>query len=119
MPLITDFYAYDSYVKVPAWRVYSEAPVDARNGLDRITGLFLGHVRVRSTERCRSRAIRTVDASYGDKDLARDGMHWVGDLMFEADVETSADCKELVLQLVEAGIKYRCRDRPDHGRRHA
>jgi signal peptidase I len=53
-------------------------------------------------------------AEWGGQDnllqqLGRDGMHWVGDLIFESDVETSADSSELMLELVEAGVKYRCR----------
>ena len=44
----------------------------------------------------------------GNRQLGRDGMHWVGDLIVEADVETSGESRELVLEIVEAGVKYRC-----------
>jgi signal peptidase I len=45
----------------------------------------------------------------GMQQLGRDGLHWVGDLIFEVDLETTADSSEAILELVEAGIKYRCR----------
>ena len=35
-------------------------------------------------------------------------MHWVGDLIMEADVEPADDSSGLMLHLVEAGVKYRC-----------
>jgi signal peptidase I len=103
--LVTDFYAYDSYIKVPAWRVYSDPPVMRKRliGAGYSSGTFDPQY-----ESGAGPEQFNGGASYGDKDLARDGLHWVGDLMFEADVDTTADCQELVLQLVEAGVEYRC-----------
>ncbi len=37
------------------------------------------------------------------------GMHWVGDLAVEANVELQGDKGELILDLVEAGTHYQCR----------
>jgi signal peptidase I len=103
--LITDFYGYDSYVKAPARLVYTDAPRARRKLIG--TGYTAGEFNpgYQSGEGPAQFAGR---ASYGDKDLARDGMHWVGDLMLEADIETSADASELMLHLIEAGVEYRC-----------
>ncbi len=37
------------------------------------------------------------------------GIHWVGDLLLEADVEVNQNDGELILQLTEAGHQFRCR----------
>lgn len=113
---ITDFYAYDSYVHVPATYVYKRRP-SAREG-GRVERLLNGGFsqgqfssRYKSGE---GPAQFGGNAEWGGQDgssqgIGRDGMHWVGDLIFEADVETSTDAKELMLELVEAGVKFRCR----------
>lgn len=36
------------------------------------------------------------------------GLHWVGDLMVEAEVEVESDAGELVLEVVEAGVHLQC-----------
>ncbi len=36
------------------------------------------------------------------------GVHWVGDLMVEADVKVDSPTGQLMLELVEAGKKFRC-----------
>jgi signal peptidase I len=41
-------------------------------------------------------------------DLMRQGLHWVGDLMVEADVEVLEPRGQLLLDLVEAGRHFRC-----------
>jgi signal peptidase I len=41
-------------------------------------------------------------------DLTRQGLHWVGDLIVEADVEVLESRGELLLDLVEAGRHFRC-----------
>jgi signal peptidase I len=41
-------------------------------------------------------------------DLLRQGLHWVGDLMFEADVNVESASGELLLDLVEAGRHFQC-----------
>ncbi|MCG8651974.1 MAG: S26 family signal peptidase, partial [Pirellulales bacterium] len=108
--LITDFYAYNTYLHVPAGLIYRERPSKANSSLlQRFTnggyseGVF--HAGFQSDAGLRQFG---QGVKYGDG-LASDGMHWVGDLIFEVDVETSADAQELVLELVEAGIEYRCR----------
>jgi len=37
------------------------------------------------------------------------GIHWVGDLIVDVDVEIESDQGELLLELVEAGHRFRCR----------
>ena len=41
-------------------------------------------------------------------DAQKLGLHWVGDLIVEADVEVQEDRGELMLDLVEGGQHYRC-----------
>jgi signal peptidase I len=36
------------------------------------------------------------------------GLHWVGDLMVEADVELQSDTGEVVLEVVEGGVHFQC-----------
>ena len=42
-------------------------------------------------------------------DPSREGLHWVGDLMVEADVAIESATGELLLDLVEAGKHFTCR----------
>ncbi|WP_345683730.1 signal peptidase I [Novipirellula caenicola] len=113
--LITDFYAYGSYVTVDADYVYDERPtlLPTRSGwFSRIARMLNGgyssgtfspsYESGKGPEQFEGRA------TYGSADLSRDGVHWVGDLILETDVETSADSKEVVFEIVEAGIPYRC-----------
>jgi signal peptidase I len=41
-------------------------------------------------------------------DLLRQGLHWVGDLMVEADVEVEAASGALLLELIEGGRRFTC-----------
>ncbi|QEF99339.1 Signal peptidase I [Stieleria maiorica] len=99
--LITDFYSYDCYITVPSRDVYDKTPSNGRwSGSptfnpDYQSGGPLSQFR--------------GDARFGERDLADDGLHWVGDLIVESDVTASGECKELTLELVEAGIQYQCR----------
>lgn len=119
--LITDFYAYDSYVQVPASLVYEEPPSQRPSrGGSRIGRLFSGSSGGYSRGQFRSTYESGGpmeqfgrNAQWGGQDrygqqLGRDGLHWVGDLILEADVETGSDARQLVLELVEAGVNYRC-----------
>jgi signal peptidase I len=42
-------------------------------------------------------------------DPSREGLHWVGDLMIEADIAIESAAGELLLDLVEAGHHFTCR----------
>lgn len=120
---ITDFYAYDSYVHVPAGYVYDSRP-SMRSGSRLQRMLNGGYSKGEWNPKYRSgRGPEQFGgaAEWGGQDgarqgLGRDGLHWVGDLIFEADVETSAESRELMLELVEAGVKYRCRIELESGR---
>ena len=112
--LITDFYTYDSYVKVPAGMVYDEIPTrkPATTRLGRLRRMFGSGYSAGKFDSLYKSGEGPEQfggrASFGDKDLGHAGMHWVGDLMLEADIETSDDSNELLLELVEAGIEYQC-----------
>ncbi len=105
---ITDFYEYDAYIHVDSDAVYAEKP-GSRGGslLTRMTSGDNGQFNVRyqsgaDLDQFRGRVY------FGNSNNATDGMHWVGDLIVQADVETSSESRELMLELVEAGVKYRC-----------
>lgn len=112
---ITDFYAYDSYIHVPAGYVYEKRP-SARDGsgLERLmnSGYSKGEFNPRYKSGEGPEQFKGV-AIWGGQDdrgqqIGRDGTHWVGDLIVDADITTSADAKELTLELVEAGVRYQC-----------
>lgn len=120
--LITDFYAYDAYVNVAASLVYDDVPTQRPSGGvgGRLGRLFRGSGGGYTQGDFR-RGYQSGggpeqfgrNSHWGGQDrsgdqIGRDGMHWVGDLMLEAEVETAADTKELVFELVKAGVKYQC-----------
>jgi signal peptidase I len=113
---ITDFYTYDSYVHVPAGYVYKTRPSMQRGTRwERLLnggysqGTFAPNYRSGEGPEQFGRASEWGGQDGGMQQLGRDGLHWVGDLIFEVDLETTADSSEAILELVEAGIKYRCR----------
>ena len=55
-----------------------------------------------------SRQERNAEGSI-EPDTRRLGLHWVGDLMIEADVEVQNNSGELLLELVEGGFHFICR----------
>ncbi len=120
--LITDFYGYDSYVNVAATLVYDDVPTQRPTGgiggrLGRMfngsgggytKGNFRGGYQSgEGPEQFGRNSLWGGQDRSGDQ-IGRDGMHWTGDLIMEADVEPGDSAKELVLELVEAGVKYRC-----------
>ncbi|MCI0335099.1 MAG: signal peptidase I [Planctomycetes bacterium] len=53
---------------------------------------------------------RVVDSNTSlEIDRFRQGLHWVGDLMVEADIEVKSADGELLLDLVEGGRRFTCR----------
>ncbi len=121
--LITDFYSYNSFVQVMTSLVYDWSPKDrhpkqpglwgmASGTLRSIKNIFAGpDVQFNSTYQSGQSPTQFGHlATYGQNsnNLGLDGMHWVGDLICEADVEPAADCKKLILELVESGIQYQC-----------
>ncbi len=109
--LISDFYSYNAYIKVGWPNVYDDAPVAVGGlgisipGLSRDTGGTFNP----SYESGGSLDQFAGRWKYGRYNVANDGLHWVGDLILEADVETDSACKEAVFELVESGVMYQCR----------
>lgn len=99
--LITDFYAYDCYITVPSRDVYETTPSNAR---------WAGKPPLNPDYKSGGPLAQFGgDARFGERGFADDGLHWVGDLIVESEVTASSQCKELTLELIEAGIQYRCR----------
>ena len=109
--LITDFYAYDSYIYVDADRIYDQKPSQLNGSrFQRMLGSgYSGGVFRPSYESGGNLDQFNGRIGFGSQDAGKDGLHWVGDLIVETDVETSPDSKQLVLELVEAGVRYQCR----------
>ena len=113
---ITDFYTYGSYVLVPASAVYGSRPSNAGGSfLSRMmnggysAGSFSPSYRSGESVEQFGNLPRWGGQDQSKQEIGRDGMDWVGDLMLEAHIETSNDSSEMMLELVEAGVKYRCR----------
>ncbi len=108
--LITDFYAYDAYLFVDADRVYDLKPSAA--GTSRVQRL-LGSSRSGGVFRPSYDSGASLDQfrnhlHYGGSGYAGDGAHWVGDLIVQADVEIATGTESLTLEIVEAGVQFRC-----------
>lgn len=107
---ITDFYAYDSYIFVSAKSVYAHKPFGLRQKLLGETSGVVFNPNYQS-----GKSVDQFDppAIWGGQDserekTGRDGIHWVGDLILQADIKTESDATGITLELVEAGIQYRC-----------
>lgn len=109
--LITDFYAYDAYLYVDSDRVYDLKPSPTR--VSRLKRL-IGQTHSKGVFRPDFQSGGDLaqfrnDLQYGNSGNASEGMHWVGDLIVTYDLETSADAKTVILEIVEAGVRYQCR----------
>ena len=117
--LVSDFTAYNSYAYIPAWEIYEKPPGIRENEPRSKIGRLIGGVK----EIFSPSDVVLNDETYdptgtldqfgsvkfgAERKVGRDGVHWVGDLVFQADVETEAGTKELALQLIESGVQYRC-----------
>jgi len=114
---VLDFYAYNTFINVNRDSVYEVAPLspeDERrlNGTRGLRGILNKFSRpaVKFAPSYQSGDLSRLEdeASIGTYDTAAEGVHWVGDLIFEADVETSADCESLLFEIVESGVQYQC-----------
>ena len=112
---ITDFYAYNTFIHTNRRNVYLVAPGAQPGGrmqtsrLQQLQNTFLpssGRLNPDYIPGDLSQFGR--DLSVGTYNSADEGMHWVGDLIFEADIETSDGAKNLLLEIVEAGVQYQC-----------
>jgi signal peptidase I len=109
---ITDFYAYNTFLNVPRSDVFEVSPEQAKSqlkGFSRVLGtIFTPSGQLDSQYQSGDLTNLAGRISVGTYDTAGDGMHWVGDLILEADIETSADSKSLLFEIVESGIRYQC-----------
>ncbi len=111
---ITDFYAYNTYLFLPSHLVFERSPQEiarepAANLLDGLLRRFRAPAGVFSPDFVSGQLEQSGKMPrFGQTDAAATGMHWVGDLIFEVDVETTDDAKALILELVEAGVRYQC-----------
>ena len=93
---ITDFYAYDSYVHVRAGYVYQSRPsVRQGNRFERMLnggysqGVFSPEYQSGVGPEQFGRVSEWGGQDSGHQQLGRDGLHWVGDLIFEADLRAA------------------------------
>jgi len=109
---IADFYAYNTFLNVQRRDVYDITPEEAMaraSGASRLLGVLSPpEGRFDADYKNGDLAQFGRDLSVGTYDTADEGLHWVGDLIFEGDIETSSDAKSLILEIVEAGVRYQC-----------
>lgn len=84
--LIRDFYAYNAFLAIDQFNMRMFDPLGTPEDLPPV--------------RFGSRTLRHFGTL---------GLHWVGDLAFEGDVEVQTDQGELLLLLVKGGVSYVCR----------
>ncbi|OYP35158.1 signal peptidase I [Rhodopirellula sp. MGV] len=126
--LITDYYAYDCYITVPTQKVYqgrvASAPgmndtprrrgiVGAVIGVSKmVAGLFSSSVNANplNPEYEPGGPLSQFGSSvrFGERGHANEGMHWVGDLIVETELQTSEACKQATFEIIEAGVQYQC-----------
>ncbi len=109
---ITDFYSYNTYLYVPGGMVYDVTPAEAKaraSGLGRlIAGIWPPPGRFSPSFKNADLGQFDNELRFGNYGTAEDGLHWVGDLILEAELETGADATDLRLEIVEAGVRYVC-----------
>ncbi len=109
---VLDFYAYNTFINVPRSYVYDVTPDEAKA---RVTGSrrmfnFIAPPAGRFASGYHSGDISKFSRglSVGTYDTAADGVHWVGDLIVEADIETAEGCESMLFEIVESGVQYQC-----------
>ncbi|MFT5524527.1 MAG: signal peptidase I [Pirellulaceae bacterium] len=63
----------------------------------------------RSQDRVLTEATHPTGLEYPNPNPGNQGLHWVGDLAVEADIEIQSVDGELLLDLVKGGVHYECR----------
>ncbi|SMP62165.1 signal peptidase I [Neorhodopirellula lusitana] len=108
--LVTDFHAYDAYLFVDADRVYDLKPSPIRvSKYKRLLGQTHSEGVFRPDfESGGDLSQFRNNLRYGSTGHATEGMHWVGDLIVEADLETAPGAKSVTMEIVEAGVRYHC-----------
>ncbi len=109
---ISDYYSYNTFMNVPRSLVYDISPAEAKARASRIEKL-IGLVRsppgrFDSSYVGGDLAQFNRELTIGMYDTAAEGTHAVGDLIAAADIETSADSKSMMFEIVESGILYQC-----------
>ncbi|WP_149499933.1 signal peptidase I [Roseiconus lacunae] len=121
--LVTDYYAYDCYITVPTKEVYQgrvsngQAVPEAKRRRSLFSGISYSLKSIAGFNEPELNPDYTPGGplsqfagieSYGERDVANEGLHWVGDLIVETDMQLSGECKRVTFEIVEAGIQYQC-----------
>ncbi|MCC9603218.1 signal peptidase I [Stieleria sp. JC731] len=125
--LISDYYAYDCYISVPTSKVYNERISSGKVIPERparpslfsnlgslaknVTGIFVGSINSPTPKEGYEPGgpLSQFDyVDFGENGIANEGLHWVGDLIVETQLETSPESKTAVFEITEAGVQYRC-----------
>ena len=109
--LVTDFYPYGSFETVRARSVYRRLPGElpaGTSGFGKMWATGKSIIAGADYELNPSYTPGESPRQFGGRIKDGSGTHWVGDLIMEADVETTAGTKELQLELVESGVGFRC-----------
>ncbi len=109
---ITDFYAYNTFINVPQHEVFDVTPAKVKEEARGLRSLLYSIVQPAGifdpSYRSGDLTQFKRQLSIGTYNTANDGMHWVGDLIVEADIETTSDSQVLMLEIVESSIRYQC-----------
>ncbi len=109
---VTDFYAYNAFLNVSRRDVYDVTPAEEKARMTQIGKLFslISPPAGRFEQSYRSGDLTQFgnDLAIGMYDTADEGTHHVGDLILESDIETSAGTQSMLLEIVEAGVRYQC-----------
>jgi signal peptidase I len=111
---ITDFYPYDAYLNVDTDRVYNRPPglipSDANFFSKAWYRFFPPGGEFRSSYVSGGKLDQFDNQMFLERaDTSRMGSHWVGDLIVEADVQAQGEGGEIILELVESAVQFRCR----------
>ncbi len=104
---VTDFYSYNAFIHVFESEVYRVSPKRAwseSRGYKRMLNLLTGpDVVFNSDYKPGDLSHFGNQLSVGSSGMANEGMHWVGDLIAEVDLETTDDAKQVQLQWLNRG----------------
>ncbi len=110
--LITDFYAYNSFLYVPNTALYDIPPAGNVGLIGQLLGRGSGKFRLGYEPRDGlSQFKRTLNrypqsSHFVDPDAVADGYHWVGDLIATSKISTDSAATRLTLEIVEAGLVH-------------
>lgn len=99
---------------LPVWLRYSHIPPDAiawQTAMENSKQRFPPKPRLVTDFNAYNSAVKRIELDrQGTLEVApqNQGLHWVGDLILEADVEVKSDRGQFMLELVESGRRFRC-----------